>query len=178
MTTWRLRNCSFPLLFALQVCLTVTSPPVLQVTHPALRMRLKWRHFEKLRQKERVKHCSHGTSLPLFSCRGPSCLYFRAIREDPDFSIMDGAALGRGGVYLWRLEVNRQQLASNREHSILSVWRRGFPQGCIGSPPPPLQSARSMPSRCLHDAKCQLQRHLQRTVTAPNRCGNLLRPPV
>ena len=34
-------------------------------------------------------------------------------------------------------------------------------------PPPPLQGAQPMPSHCLPDAKCQLQRHLQPTVTAP-----------
>ena len=35
-----------------------------------------------------------------------------------------------------------------------------------------------MPSYCLHDSRCQAQWHLQTTVTAPNRFGNLLQPPV
>ena len=44
--------------------------------------------------------------------------------------------------------------------------------------PPPLHSAQPMPSYCLPDAKCQLQWHLSPKVTAPNRFGNLLQPPV
>ena len=43
---------------------------------------------------------------------------------------------------------------------------------------PPLQGAQPMPSPCLPDGKRQAQRHLQPTVTAPNRFGNLLQPPV
>ena len=35
-----------------------------------------------------------------------------------------------------------------------------------------------MPSHCPPDAKCQLEWHLSPTVTAPNRFGNLLQPPV
>ena len=38
--------------------------------------------------------------------------------------------------------------------------------------PPRLQGSQPMPSPCLPDAKCRL------TVTAPNRFGNLLQPPV
>ena len=65
--------------------------------------------------------------------------------------------------------------------------RRGFDgappgAGCIGRgaepPPPPLQGAQPTPSPCPPDAKCQPQWHLQPTVTAPNRFGNLLQPPV
>ena len=42
------------------------------------------------------------------------------------------------------------------------------------APPPPLQGAQTMPSHCPPDGKCQLQWHLQPTVTAPNRFGTLL----
>ena len=45
-------------------------------------------------------------------------------------------------------------------------------------PPPSLQGAQPMPSHCPRDGKCQLQWHLQPTVTAPNRFGNLFRPPI
>ena len=45
-------------------------------------------------------------------------------------------------------------------------------------PAPPFQGAQPMPSHCLPDAKCQFQWHLHPTVTAPNRFGNLLQPPV
>ena len=47
-----------------------------------------------------------------------------------------------------------------------------------GRYPLPLQGAQPMPSHCPPDAKCQPQRHLQPTVTAPNRFGNPLQPPV
>ena len=47
-----------------------------------------------------------------------------------------------------------------------------------GSPPSPLQGAQPTPSHCLRDAKCQPQWHLQPTVTAPNRFGSLLQPPI
>ena len=43
-----------------------------------------------------------------------------------------------------------------------------------GGVPPPLQVVQPTPSHCLLDGKCQLQWHLQPTVTAPNRLGNLL----
>ena len=54
-----------------------------------------------------------------------------------------------------------------------------MPQGCMasGGDTPPLH-ARLMPSHCLPNAKCQTQWHLQPKVTAPNRFGNLLQPPV
>ena len=44
--------------------------------------------------------------------------------------------------------------------------------------PPPFQGAHPMPSHCPSDAKCQAQWHLEPTVTAPNRFGNLLQPPA
>ena len=44
--------------------------------------------------------------------------------------------------------------------------------------PSPLQGAQPMPSHCPPNGKRQLQWHLQPTVTAPNRLGNLLQPPV
>ena len=44
--------------------------------------------------------------------------------------------------------------------------------------PPPLQGAQPMPSHCPPDAKCRLQWHLQPTVTAPNRFGSRLQPPI
>ena len=54
--------------------------------------------------------------------------------------------------------------------------------GCIGrgagAPPPPLQGAQPMPSPCPPDGKCQFQWHLYPTVTAPNRFGNLVQPPL
>ena len=43
---------------------------------------------------------------------------------------------------------------------------------------PPLQGAQPMPSCCPPDAKCQPQWRLYPTVTAPNRFGNFLQPPV
>ena len=46
------------------------------------------------------------------------------------------------------------------------------------APSPPLQGAQRMPSHCLPDSKCQLRWHLPPTVTAPNRFGNLLQPPI
>ena len=39
-------------------------------------------------------------------------------------------------------------------------------------------AAQPMPSHCLPDGRCQLQQHLQPTVTTPNRFGNLLQPPA
>ena len=45
-----------------------------------------------------------------------------------------------------------------------------------GTPPPP--GAQPMPSHCPPNAKCPPQWHLQPTVTAPNRFGNLLQPPA
>ena len=56
-------------------------------------------------------------------------------------------------------------------------------QGCIGrrgvaTPPPPLAGAQPTPSHSPPDAKCQTQRHLQPTVTAPDRFGNPLQPPA
>ena len=51
-------------------------------------------------------------------------------------------------------------------------------EGGGGTPPLLLQGAQPMPSHGLRDAKCQLQWHLQPTVTATNRFGNLLQPPV
>ena len=47
----------------------------------------------------------------------------------------------------------------------------------MGGKVPPLQDAQPMPSPCPPDAKCQLQWHLQMTVTAPNRFDNLRQPP-
>ena len=44
--------------------------------------------------------------------------------------------------------------------------------GCIGGGGG-LQGVQPMPSRRPLDTKCQSQRHLQPTVTAPNRFGNL-----
>ena len=44
--------------------------------------------------------------------------------------------------------------------------------------PPPLSGAQPTPSHYPPNAKCQLQWHLSPTVTAPNRFGNLLQPPV
>ena len=44
--------------------------------------------------------------------------------------------------------------------------------------PPHLQGAQPMPGCCLPNGKCQLQWHLQPTVTAPNCFGNLLQPPI
>ena len=54
-------------------------------------------------------------------------------------------------------------------------------EGRVVPPPPfpiPPQGAQPVPSHYLPDGKCRLQWHLQPTVTAPNRCGNLLQPPV
>ena len=48
----------------------------------------------------------------------------------------------------------------------------------VEGPPPPLQGAKDMPSHCPPDGKCPLYWHLQPTVTASNRLGNLLRPPI
>ena len=48
------------------------------------------------------------------------------------------------------------------------------PPGCIGRGEGPIQGAQPMPSHCLSDAKCQPQRHLSPTVTAPKRFGNRL----
>ena len=43
---------------------------------------------------------------------------------------------------------------------------------------PPLQGAQPIPSHCLPDGNCQSLRHLQPTVTAPNRFRNILQPPA
>ena len=48
----------------------------------------------------------------------------------------------------------------------------------LEAPPPPFQGAQPVPRHCPLDGKCQAQWHLQPTVTAPNRLGNLLQPPI
>ena len=105
----------------------------------------------------------------------------------------------RNGKYLytrWMTSLNNLQARSAQQHSERHL------RACTVPPTIPLESCPSprpltaapggghragmhwkggggsMRSHCLPDGRCQLQWHLQLTVTAPNRFGNLLQPPV
>ena len=55
---------------------------------------------------------------------------------------------------------------------VVPKYRAGMPTSN------PLQGAQPTPSHCALNCKCQPHWHLYPTVTAPNRFGNHLQPPV
>ena len=68
--------------------------------------------------------------------------------------------------------------ADFRDINVFSASDPPVPLSIPKRPPPPPQGAQPRPSHCPTDAKCQPQRHLWLTVTAPIRFGDLLQPPV
>ena len=84
-----------------------------------------------------------------------------------------GLSEGVGGTF------GRPILFGTATYQELLLGEAGVRDALEGGEVPPLPGgAQPMPSHCLPDGKWQPQWHLQPTVTAPNRFGNLLQPHV